>query len=117
MILNEVNSSNPSQLKGYVEAAGKKADVIIANPSGIHCASCGVINSGCTTFTTGKPHIKDGQVDSFTVEKGLDVISNIATDSNLEWIQQTGTKGSLYTKKVFQVDSKLMGLLMVSKLE
>ena len=35
VILNEVNSANPSRLKGYVEVAGKKADVVIANPSGI----------------------------------------------------------------------------------
>ncbi|HBO38529.1 MAG TPA: filamentous hemagglutinin, partial [Pasteurellaceae bacterium] len=32
VILNEVNSSNPSQLKGYIEVAGKKEDVIIAHP-------------------------------------------------------------------------------------
>ncbi len=37
IILNEVNSSNPSRLKGYVEVAGQKAEVVIANPSGIHC--------------------------------------------------------------------------------
>ncbi|MDG6472566.1 filamentous hemagglutinin N-terminal domain-containing protein, partial [Glaesserella parasuis] len=36
VILNEVNSSDPSILKGYMEVAGKKADVIIANPSGLH---------------------------------------------------------------------------------
>ncbi|SUB33139.1 protein PfhB1 [[Pasteurella] mairii] len=82
VILNEVNSSNPSQLKGYVEVAGKKADVIIANPSGIHCAGCGVINSGRTTFTTGNPHIKDGQVDSFTVEKGKVSVSGKGLDNS-----------------------------------
>ncbi|WP_288386202.1 filamentous hemagglutinin N-terminal domain-containing protein, partial [uncultured Acinetobacter sp.] len=32
VILNEVNSSNPSQLKGYIEVAGKQAQVVIANP-------------------------------------------------------------------------------------
>ena len=35
VILNEVNSSNPSYLQGYVEVAGQRAQVIIANPSGI----------------------------------------------------------------------------------
>ncbi|WWO72791.1 filamentous hemagglutinin N-terminal domain-containing protein [Histophilus somni] len=34
VILNEINSSSPSVMKGYVEVAGGKADVIIANPSG-----------------------------------------------------------------------------------
>ncbi len=41
VILNEVNATKPSQLKGYIEVAGGKADVIIANPSGIHCEGCG----------------------------------------------------------------------------
>ncbi|MDY4594373.1 MAG: hemagglutinin repeat-containing protein [[Pasteurella] aerogenes] len=82
VILNEVNSSPPSVLKGYVEVAGKKADVIIANPSGIHCEGCGVINSGRTTFTTGNPHIKDGQVDSFTVEKGKVKVSGKGLDNS-----------------------------------
>ncbi|SUU38219.1 filamentous hemagglutinin outer membrane protein [Actinobacillus seminis] len=50
VILNEVNSSDPSVLKGYVEVAGKKADVIIANPSGLHCEGCGIINSNRATF-------------------------------------------------------------------
>ncbi len=31
IILNEVNSRNPSQLNGFVEVAGKKARVVIAN--------------------------------------------------------------------------------------
>ncbi|MEM5446536.1 filamentous hemagglutinin N-terminal domain-containing protein [Paraburkholderia guartelaensis] len=35
IIVNQVNSNNPSQLRGYVEVAGKKADVVIANRSGI----------------------------------------------------------------------------------
>ncbi|MFC0179543.1 two-partner secretion domain-containing protein, partial [Thorsellia kenyensis] len=37
IILNEVNSKNPSQLNGFVEVAGKKAQVIIANPAGVTC--------------------------------------------------------------------------------
>ena len=45
VILNEVNSSNPSQLKGYLEVAGKQAQVVIANPSGLICDGCGVINA------------------------------------------------------------------------
>ncbi|QIM62818.1 hypothetical protein A1D29_05670 [Pasteurellaceae bacterium Orientalotternb1] len=70
IILNEVNSNDPSLLKGYVEVAGKKADVIIANPSGIHCQGCGIINSDRATFTTGKPQIQHGNLESFVVEKG-----------------------------------------------
>ena len=32
VILNEVNSTNPSQLRGYVEVAGPRTEVIIAKP-------------------------------------------------------------------------------------
>jgi filamentous hemagglutinin len=35
VILNEVYASNPSYLNGYVEVAGQRAEVVIANPAGI----------------------------------------------------------------------------------
>ena len=53
VILNEVNSSNPSYLNGYVEVAGQKAEVVIANPSGISVNGGGFINASKTTLTTG----------------------------------------------------------------
>ena len=70
VILNEVNSANPSRLKGYVEVAGKKADVVIANPSGLQCDGCGVINAGRTTLTTGKPIVNNGELSGFEVKDG-----------------------------------------------
>ncbi|WP_235914905.1 hemagglutinin repeat-containing protein [Pelistega ratti] len=70
IILNEVNSNHPSQLKGYIEVAGKKAEVIIANPSGIHCDGCGMINASRGTFTTGKPQFNQGELQGFQVERG-----------------------------------------------
>ncbi|MFC1102624.1 filamentous hemagglutinin N-terminal domain-containing protein [Pasteurella multocida] len=82
IILNEVNSNDPSLLKGYVEVAGKKADVIIANPSGIHCQGCGIINSDRATFTTGKPYIQNGNLESFVVEKGKVSIDGKGLDNS-----------------------------------
>ncbi|NBI13764.1 filamentous hemagglutinin N-terminal domain-containing protein [[Haemophilus] felis] len=82
VILNEVNSNDPSVLKGYVEVAGKKADVIIANPSGLHCDGCGIINSDRVTLTTGKPHIQNGNLDSFVVEKGKVNVSGKGLDNS-----------------------------------
>ncbi|MFZ7237127.1 hemagglutinin repeat-containing protein, partial [Avibacterium gallinarum] len=70
VILNEVNSTNPSHLKGYIEVAGKKADVVIANPSGIHCDGCGVINAGRSTLTTGKPEMENGELKGYHVKGG-----------------------------------------------
>lgn len=75
VILNEVTSTNPSQLKGYLEVAGKKAEVIIANPNGLLCDGCGTINATRSTMTTGKPLIEEGRVTGFRVEKGKMVVS------------------------------------------
>ncbi|ODQ07997.1 hemagglutinin repeat-containing protein [Shigella sp. FC1655] len=72
VILNEVNSNNPSQLKGFIEVAGGKAQVIIANPSGIICNGCGTINAGRMTLTTGKPQLNhDGSLAGYRVESGV----------------------------------------------
>ena len=82
VILNEVNSNHPSQLKGYVEVAGRKADVIIANPNGIHCQGCGIMNAERATFTTGKPEIHHGSLDSFKVEKGKVTVEGKGLDNS-----------------------------------
>ncbi|WP_418254616.1 hemagglutinin repeat-containing protein [Gallibacterium anatis] len=82
VILNEVNASKPSQLKGYIEVAGNKADVIIANPSGIHCEGCGVINAGRSTFTTGEVQLENGQVKGYRVKKGTVSVAGRGLDSS-----------------------------------
>ncbi|MFU2132843.1 filamentous hemagglutinin N-terminal domain-containing protein, partial [Gallibacterium anatis] len=82
VILNEVNATKPSQLKGYIEVAGGKADVIIANPSGIHCEGCGIINAGRSTFTTGEVQIENGQVTGYRVEKGAVAVSGRGMDTS-----------------------------------
>ncbi|XWY22273.1 hemagglutinin repeat-containing protein [Bisgaard Taxon 45] len=82
VIVNEVNSNKPSQLKGYVEVAGQKADVIIANPSGLHCEGCGVINADRATLTTGKPQLKQGHLDHFVVEKGKVTVGGKGLDNS-----------------------------------
>ncbi|MGY6771812.1 two-partner secretion domain-containing protein [Gallibacterium sp. ZY190522] len=82
VILNEINAKKPSQLKGYIEVAGKKADVIIANPSGIHCEGCGIINAGLSTLTTGEVQIENGEVKSYRVEKGSVTVSGRGFDSS-----------------------------------
>ncbi|WP_262420563.1 hemagglutinin repeat-containing protein [Pantoea vagans] len=72
VILNEVNSNNPSQLRGYMEVAGGRAQVIVANPAGIVCNGCGTINAGRMTLTTGKPQLNaDGSLVGYQVERGV----------------------------------------------
>lgn len=70
VILNEVNSNNPSELRGFLEVAGGRAQVIVANPAGIVCNGCGTINAGRMTLTTGKPQLNaDGSLAGYQVER------------------------------------------------
>jgi filamentous hemagglutinin len=70
VILNEVISGNPSQLRGYTEVAGQSARVIVANPYGITCNGCGFINAPRVTLSTGKPVLDNGRLDRFQVDQG-----------------------------------------------
>jgi len=70
VILNEVNSRNPSQLNGMIEVAGQKAAVVIANPSGITCNGCGFINASRSTLVTGSAEMSNGQLTGFNVNGG-----------------------------------------------
>lgn len=83
VILNEVNSSNPSQLKGYLEVAGKQAQVVIANPSGIVCDGCGVINADRFTLTTGQVVTNQGYLESFRVREGQVTIGGKGLNGSL----------------------------------
>ncbi|CAB3848549.1 hemagglutinin repeat-containing protein [Achromobacter ruhlandii] len=70
VILNEVNASDPSRLRGYVEVAGDRAQLVIANPAGISCDGCGFINADRATLTTGKPIINGGSLEGYRVAGG-----------------------------------------------
>ncbi len=70
VILNEVNSQNPSLLNGYIEVAGSRAQVVIANPAGISCSGCGFINANRATLTTGKPILNNGNLLGYRVGGG-----------------------------------------------
>ena len=70
IILNEVNGTSPSQLRGYTEVAGHSAKIIVANPYGITCNGCGFINTPNVTLTTGKPILDNGRLDRYQVDGG-----------------------------------------------
>ena len=70
-ILNEVNSSQPSLLNGFIEVAGSRAQVIVANPSGITCNGCGFINAWRATLTTGSPQFTSGDLSAYRVSGGI----------------------------------------------
>lgn len=86
LILNEVSGTLPSQLNGYMEIAGQKAEMVIANPAGITCSGCGFINTNRATLTTGLPQFgSDGSLTGFTVENGLVRIEGVGLNAtNIE---------------------------------
>ena len=53
VILNEVTSSRASVLNGYLEVAGHKASVVIANANGISVNGLGFINTDNVTLASG----------------------------------------------------------------
>ncbi|TDN69873.1 hemagglutinin repeat-containing protein [Paraburkholderia sp. BL10I2N1] len=71
IILNRVNSSSPSQLRGYIEVAGSKAEVVLANGSGIVVNGGGFINTTRGILTTGSPTLDaNGNLSGFAVTGG-----------------------------------------------
>ena len=82
VILNEVNSSDPSRLQGYVEVAGSRADVVIANPAGISCSGCGFINAERATLTTGQAQVNGGSLQGYQVDRGEISVDGQGLDSS-----------------------------------
>jgi len=71
VILNQVVGTSPSLLAGYIEVAGQRADVIIANPNGIVCNGGGFINTNRAMLTTGLAILgANGSLDGFRVSGG-----------------------------------------------
>ncbi|MCS3806541.1 filamentous hemagglutinin [Chromobacterium alkanivorans] len=76
IILNEVTHANPSQLNGYLEVAGQRAQVVVANPWGISCNGCGFINTQQAMLSTGAPQLNaQGALTGFQVNGGAVSIS------------------------------------------
>ncbi|MEP3477524.1 MAG: hemagglutinin repeat-containing protein [Hyphomicrobiales bacterium] len=81
VILNEVTGVSRSQLNGYLEVHGQRADVIVANPNGITCNGCGFINTPRATLTTGIPELDgNGNLTGFRVENGDVTFGNLGAN-------------------------------------
>ena len=91
-----------------MEVAGKKADVVIANPNGIQCDGCGVINAVRTTLTTGKAEVENGELKGYRVQggkvtvgqKGMDNSQSDYTDIIAD---KAEIKGGVWSKKGIKV--------------
>ncbi|AIO39986.1 hypothetical protein DM40_3610 [Burkholderia cenocepacia] len=72
IIVNQVNSPNPSQIRGAWEIAGARAELVIANPSGIFVDGGGFLNTSRATLTTGVPYYgADGSLAGYKLNRGL----------------------------------------------
>ena len=85
VILNQVVSTNPSTLNGYLEVAGAPAQVIVANPNGITCGGCGFINTPWATLTTGVARFAaDGSIAGYDIGRGAIGITGQGLDASGE---------------------------------
>lgn len=86
IIVNQVNSPNPSQIRGAVEIAGARAELVLANPSGIFVDGGTFLNTSRATLTTGVPFYgADGSLAGYNVDRGLVTVSDAglnATDTD-----------------------------------
>lgn len=100
-ILNQINANNPSYLNGFVEVAGQKADVIIANPSGLVINGAGFINAGNVHLAAANSEVKQGQVAGYQVNTG-----NIEVNGKLN-LQSTDYAALI--AKTAQINSEIYG--------
>jgi len=81
-IINEVRSNKASQLTGTLEIAGQKANVIIANPSGLNVAGANFINVHEAILSTGHiTHQEQGRF-SHNITQGSITINASKTTAN-----------------------------------
>ena len=77
IILNQVTSGHSTTMNGFLEVAGTKADVVIANPNGITVNGGGFIHTGRAILTTGKPeYSRDNQWKDIRVSNDAMIVIN-----------------------------------------
>ena len=84
VIVNQVNSADPSRLNGYVEIGGRRADLVIANPAGINVNGGGFINANQVTLGAGNAVIQDGRYTGIAQGVG----SILGNQQQLKYLKQ-----------------------------
>ncbi len=107
IILNEVIGASRSQLNGYIEVAGKKANVIVANPNGVTCNGCGFVNTDRVILTTGAAQFNnDGSLNAFRTTTGdIQILGNGLDGSGQQRVDILGQAVKVYGK--IKVQGKL----------
>ena len=82
IIVNEVTSKNPSELRGFLEVAGAKASVVIANPNGILADGAGFLNTSRAILATGRSQTDAaGNFTGIRVDDGSALITGKGLDA------------------------------------
>ncbi|HDR9491697.1 hemagglutinin repeat-containing protein [Burkholderia stabilis] len=103
LIVNQVNSNNPSFIRGPIEIGGARAQLVIANQAGLVVDGGAFINTSRATLTTGQPYFgPDGSLAGFNVNQGL--ISVVGAGLNASNIDQV----DLISRAV-QANAKIYG--------
>jgi filamentous hemagglutinin len=91
-IINQVTSQgSPSNIFGTIEVFGAPASVIVINPNGVNCTSCGFVNAPHITLTTGTPQFLSGPGGTST---SFDNASALAYNVQGGHIQIEGLSGA-----------------------
>ncbi|HPO45576.1 MAG TPA: hemagglutinin repeat-containing protein, partial [Spirochaetota bacterium] len=81
LVINEVTGNKASNLRGYTEMFGRRADFILANPNGIVLNGAGFINIPRVTLSTGVPVFDAGVFRGFDVAGGNVSIEGSGVDA------------------------------------
>lgn len=83
VILNQVTGTGASNLRGFIEVAGQRAEVIIANPNGIAVSGGGFINTSRAVLTTGTPIFGgSGSLEAFRITGGQITVEGSGLDAS-----------------------------------
>ena len=85
LIINKVNSAEKSSLKGNLEVAGSRADVVIANPNGISVDGLNMINSRSLTLTTGNINKLSPKEIELISDKSIDIVGDGLNDKSSDY--------------------------------
>lgn len=112
LILNQVTGNDISKLLGYLEVAGKSADVIIANPNGITCQGCGFLNIENLTLATGR--FSESEIERLSLLKSYQELKSLSLDITqgkiiTQALDARNTKSLTFLAKSMEVDGMISG--------
>ena len=112
LILNQVTSTSPSSLLGFMEIAGERASLLIANPNGITCKNCGFLNVNEATLTTSSLIDPSSLSSSNPHNPNLALLSNLTLrvergQINLDSLNALGSQSLNLLSRSLKIDGEV----------